>query len=373
MEMMLNIPPLHLHLQNEAVNTNCRYTISGKEEIKQLVDKNLEELYWTKDDLMTALEYTDSIDLEYNFDKNYVVEFPEREDIENVLVENTETVKNWYTDGSAIPRVGVGSGVFDSANERSFETRLDDHATVFQAEVKAIQECAQINLKEGVTGKTIIFHSDSKAALMAMLSNEIRSKTVKDCVSDLKKISRMNKVKLEWIKAHVGHYGNERADECAKNGTKKTLKRRRQFTVNVPKAAIRTRTKELLNSWSKDFWDRKEGMKHSKEFIRVHDVHRTKELLALSRKQTSVLTEVLTGHGPVRYILAKKGFSDTTTCRFCETSTETMKHLVCECTYLCSKRVEVFGTRFATLLCAKSLRKLSLRHIYKFMEQLKLR
>ncbi len=38
--------------------------------------------------------------MEYNFDKNYLVEFPEREELENVLVENTETVKNWYTDGS---------------------------------------------------------------------------------------------------------------------------------------------------------------------------------------------------------------------------------------------------------------------------------
>ncbi len=183
----------------------------------------------------------------------------------------------------------------------------------------------------------------------------------------------MNNVKLEWIKAHVGHYGNERADECAKNGAKKTLKIRRQFIVNVPKAEIRTRTKELVNSWSKDFWERKEGMKHSKEFIRVHDVLRTKELLSLSRKQTSVLTEIFTGHGPVRYMLAKKGLSDTTTCRFCETSTETMKHLVCECNYLCGKRVEVFETRLATFLRPQSLRKLSLRQIYKYMEQLKLR
>ncbi len=44
------------------------------------------------------------------------------------------------------------------------------------------------------------------------------SKLTKEVVLELNEASAINRVTLKWIKAHVGHIGNERADEAAKDG-----------------------------------------------------------------------------------------------------------------------------------------------------------
>ena len=56
---------------------------------------------------------------------------------------------------------------------------------------------------------------------MSYLANPITtSKTVKEIKQAITKGLHTN-ITIKWIKAHVGHYGNELADQLAKDGASK--------------------------------------------------------------------------------------------------------------------------------------------------------
>jgi ribonuclease HI len=99
---------------------------------------------------------------------------------------------------------------------------------VFQAEVEAINHGATLALeisektknnfnKYGDLSKhTFHFISDSKASLMAIHKRTTNSKTVLNCINNLKTLQNHNPITLNWIKAHNNHQGNELADFLAK-------------------------------------------------------------------------------------------------------------------------------------------------------------
>ena len=125
-----------------------------------------------------------------------------------------------FTDGSKTEH-GTGGGFVISdtrtqtITEHSF--KMKDYCTVFQAETAAIKHAAE----ELITfnNQQITFWSDSLSALQA-LSNKIHNnKSINDCHKALTKLADENTVHLKWIKAHTGHWGNEKADELAKAGT----------------------------------------------------------------------------------------------------------------------------------------------------------
>ena len=96
--------------------------------------------------------------------------------------------------------------------------RIQDEATVFQAEIMAIKmamEALGSNLQP--QDRYIKIFSDSQAAIRALNSSTVTSQLVKDTVYELNKIgANVDRLEIAWIKAHVGHPGNERADELAR-------------------------------------------------------------------------------------------------------------------------------------------------------------
>ena len=127
-----------------------------------------------------------------------------------------------YTDGSKDEDNYAGARVIIYQNGKKdsvLASHLGDQVSVFQSEVFAIKKAAEILISSNTIKKRIIIHSDSRAAIQAIRGRFIKANIVKDTKARLNQLGASNTVVLRWIKAHVGHEGNERADELAKIGT----------------------------------------------------------------------------------------------------------------------------------------------------------
>ena len=94
-------------------------------------------------------------------------------------------------------------------------TKLPDYATVFQAEIQAVYEACQylLSIIAEWEIKYIKILTDSQAALLALSNTNIHSKTVLKTIDLLESLRiRSKTLTIAWIKAHIGHEGNEQAD-----------------------------------------------------------------------------------------------------------------------------------------------------------------
>ena len=124
-----------------------------------------------------------------------------------------------YTDGSKNEE-GTGAGIAIYAN-RSLRTklkfRLNEQCSNNQAEQMAILKALEYiqTLKE--EEKTALIHTDSRITLQ-LLQNQKRHthliELIKKITLELESLDW--KIEFSWIKAHVGHEGNETADRLAK-------------------------------------------------------------------------------------------------------------------------------------------------------------
>uniref|UniRef100_A0A0K8SGE5 RNase H type-1 domain-containing protein n=1 Tax=Lygus hesperus TaxID=30085 RepID=A0A0K8SGE5_LYGHE len=105
-------------------------------------------------------------------------------------------------------RSGLGIKGPMTCLDKSFGT----NATIFQAEIHAIQLCAEEMLNTRLRNARIYILSDSQAALKAIASYTISSKLVWECQNTLRRVAQSNQVTLLWI---PGHEGNEAADRLA--------------------------------------------------------------------------------------------------------------------------------------------------------------
>lgn len=72
--------------------------------------------------------------------------------------------------------------------------KLVNECTVFQAEMLAIQEVAEILIINQTTGKETHIHSDSQAALKSLNKRKISNQTTLDTMNILNKLSKNNTV-----------------------------------------------------------------------------------------------------------------------------------------------------------------------------------
>ncbi|GBL92325.1 hypothetical protein AVEN_35861-1 [Araneus ventricosus] len=118
-----------------------------------------------------------------------------------------------FTDGSKMDgRVGCVFVVFYNKTELDYRKfRLNESSTAFVAEVIAIQQAVQYVRANDLGQANII--SDSRSALMALSAVE----EARDIINNIKEYK--GKITLTWIRAHMGNFGNGRADQLAKEAT----------------------------------------------------------------------------------------------------------------------------------------------------------
>ncbi len=266
--------------------------------------------------------------------------------------------------------MGTGCGVYCPQLNKESSISLNEQVTVFQAEVFAIHNVTKINRL--ASNQNIQILSDSQAALKAISSNIIQSKTVKQAVIGLQELAKNNTVELKWIPAHKGYIGNEKADKLAKEGANKyNTRKRRRLELPITKSKIRSILNEIQAKRHKQRWAAKSAnLKHSKKFVLQPDPKRTKQILNLSRRQVHYFTGAMTGHYPTRYMLKKMNVEGVEVCRFCEAGKEDMEHLLCHCDCLDIRRFTYFD-KFK--LEPKDFYELDVRKVATYLESLKIR
>ena len=235
-------------------------------------------------------------------------------------------------------RVGAAYVFYEVKNfvaEQSF--RLPNYCTVFQAEIKAINEAAK-RLTLDQNYKYVRFFIDSQAAILALESRIITSKLVSETIRSLNIASLGRNITLHWTKAHVGTLGNERADEGAKKGGLLPV----PDDTRLPKAERKQRIESYFyNKWETE-WANYHKARMTKLFYIKPDKNQAKYVLKLGRLEMSRFIKIITGHNGLFYFKHKVDSIINPICRFCLEADETFYHLATECPVHWAKRTEFF-------------------------------
>jgi ribonuclease HI len=276
----------------------------------------------------------------------------------NVLNEARQNKLQIFTDGSKIHKnetssAGCGFAIYgldcSTGSKITYEqsTYLGSMSTVFQAEVYAIGCAAHYlsNHRElllGIQGIDIV--TDSKSALQALDSITTSSKLVIDCKKELDRLQEIVAVKIHWIKAHVGHEGNEKADQLAKHGTSKKNYNTEPI-LPVPKTWVKGRIRQyLLQEWT-NRWIGNGEARQTKLFFPEPNGKITKKLLTYRKQSCAQIFRWISGHSFHRYHnnLLYPDMYVSPKCRMCEASKEETSHLFAYCPGLAHIRMRICG------------------------------
>ena len=144
------------------------------------------------------------------------------------------------------------------------------------------------------------------------------SQLVRETKYTLNKLAaKVQRLTVVWIKAHVGHEGNEEADRLAKLGT---VNNDIRIQVGTPQAEIKSDiSKYVRRIWDEEWQTYTEGK---------HDKNKAKALLTLSRFELSRFVGLVTGHGNLAYFYSKLEPGSNPICRFCRERNGTFVHFL---------------------------------------------
>ena len=339
LEVLLNLPPLHIFMKMEAKITNYKLSTNENRFLRKLTDEHLDKEQ--QDDPVLNLKNSDFMKPKYNFDLPFKVEIPTRQEWERKEISNDSL--NFYTDGSKTEN-GTGFGVLGIIE---ISKRMNNLATVFQAEAKAITTCATEIMKWNIKNRKIRIFSDSQAVLKSLINNKTTSKTIQECITTLKKASQHNQIELIWIPGHEGFEGNEKADKLARMGTAKGLDTD-IINCDIALNVVKTKIKEWVIKQGNKNWKKPIGARHSKEILKNYSEQLSRQILNLQRTEIQNVIAFLTGHGNFKKHLHTMKVVTSPTCKFCENE-ETAEHIMCECDAFVPLRLQTFGTAFCQL------------------------
>ena len=252
---------------------------------------------------------------------------------------------NIYTDGSRT-KTGVGSGITITHKNTELISEayhLPDYATVFQAEVIAINRACRYLLHNKPRGLHYVkFFVDSQAAIAALQNPILKSRTVWDTVELLEQLANTAKrVNIVWIPAHKGHAGNERADQLAKYGSDAQNKAKK-LKVHQPMAEIKSSIRAAVTREWEQEWTKLPTAHHTRSFYSGPNHTKAKFVYNLARLELGRFVRIITGHNNLNFFQTKLGLWHDPFCRFCGTGLETITHLLEECPCFQQLRTETF-------------------------------
>ena len=205
--------------------------------------------------------------------------------------------------------------------ERSF--KLPDYSTVYQTELTAIIEaCKYLST---YTNTHIIIWSDSFSSIQAISLLSTRSRTTRDCYDTLNALGSTNTLEIRWIAAHIGLWGNEKADELAKIGT--------TSESTIPQSYIKRLIDDKVTRLNQETW-LTDSPRHTKLTYGHKHANIIKNLnttLSNNRQNYRTAVHLITGHCGLNKHLHTIRKSNTSACPMCGDGEETVLHFLGQC------------------------------------------
>ena len=353
LETLLNIPPLHLYIQGAATKMAHRLMLSDRWEGKNKYLGDRKSHIDTTNRLLGKSQIfllpVDKLsEPQRRMDTPYEVDIPPRafysdtgpptesRDADEVIC---------FTDGSKT-KEGTGAGLTIRGNniQKDISLSFCSLPTVYQMEIHAISATADELITLKVEGKRITIYSDSQAAVNALRSNPVYTRSTLECIDRLRTLSSKNSVKLLWIPAHQGYHGNEAADELAKNGANDPYIGPCP-SLPISLSTVRRVVNDITRISHRNEWTSRTDCRQTKMFRRKPEQGYADELLKMSRKEIRDAIQIISGHANLarhRYLCHKEA---SPLCMQCNSRTreETAFHFIAECSRFGLVRFQTLG------------------------------
>lgn len=291
-----------------------------------------------------------------------------QDEIRSIALEEIKTkYKNHYriyTDASK-QNQECSIGIYDSRKKQSISSKLSNSVSIMSAEINAIMVAVNYIIFHQIQNAVIF--TDSKSSCLYIKKHQKLNK-YNEVISN---ITRLNKhCTIQWVPAHVGLVGNEKADQLAKDA----LIQSEQIHVN----------KLLLDDATRNFKQHK-YKQHNEWYITTatRDGKGTKfysfqnqislkpwfNKMSFNNIEQRKLNRLVSGHDFSSYWLAKMRIKESPLCDVCGVD-ETTQHIVTECvkyTHIQSKYV-FFKKTWNEII--NKFNEQSLRDVLKYLKEI---
>ena len=351
---------------------------------QQLIDSTIHTIF--KDSKLN-ISHFDYISPTYIINKNYTIQIGNRQEF--LLPELTENIICVYTDGSKQKndRTGYGVLIYIHDSNTSIEEfdRLQPFNTVYQSEAYAIIRAVMLLINSDTINKNIFIFSDSQSVLASLTDIDTDNQTILNCHNLLQTLASSNTVSIQWIPAHTGYPGNERADVLANMGARKDNDPSANGPL-IPLSHLKSHISKYFRNRQMLQWHYSDISLKCKDMINPMlsvNINRKKVISSLPSHMMKNIVQFITGHNFLSYHQHRIGNIELNTCQYCdEAEEETAQHIICYCPVFSRARIEWFGESPTTMshiytlakanndnltILGKFLQKIDLQNYYKIV------